>query len=84
MTKMMKALIIMSLTLPLMAAKCSPGGYITCPTLKQYSQSFLSKAADEIEMIEKDAPNVTQMINDYGVERDAIRKCIKLRAKSHT
>lgn len=61
---------------------CPQGGAITCPTFVKYSKAFLQQANVELEMIEAKAPNVVQLVNDYGVERDAIRKCIALRAKA--
>jgi len=68
--------------LALALAGCKPGAAITCPTLKVYSESFKAAASAELDMIEAKAPHIVQMINDYGVERDAIRKCLKLRKKS--
>ena len=65
-------------------ASCKPGAAITCPTLKQYSKAFLQETAKQLDMIEKTAPNIVIMVNDYGVTRDAIRKCISLRLKSRT
>lgn len=62
----------------ILLAGCPKGYGITCPTLKQYSAEFQAKALAEIDMIEKNAPNVVTMFNDYGVTRDAIRKCIAL------
>lgn len=57
------------------------GGTITCPSLKQYSTSFLKEAEQELGMIERNAPNIVKMLNDYGVQRDAIRKCLALQKK---
>jgi len=65
--------------LSLLLAGCKPGGAITCPTLRGYSPAFLAATAKEIGVIEQTAPHVVKMLNDYGVERDAIRTCIKLR-----
>lgn len=60
----------------IMLAGCPKGYGITCPTLKQYSPEFQDKALEEINIIEKTAPHVVKMFNDYGVTRDAIRTCI--------
>lgn len=62
----------------LLLAGCNNGYGITCPTLKKYSDDFQDKAVAEIDVIEKTAPHVVTMFNDYGVTRDAIRKCIEL------
>lgn len=70
------------LAMALALGACKPGAAITCPTLKSYSKAFLAKAGDELDMIEAKAPNIVQLLNDYSVERDAIRRCIKLRAKA--
>ena len=54
-------------------------GYgITCPPLQQYSDAFLDRVADQIDIIQTTAPDVVTMVNDYGVTRDSIRKCISL------
>jgi len=60
---------------------CPKGAGITCPTLRQYSPEFMSRVSEQIEMIEAKAPDVVEMLNDYGVERDAIRKCLALQKK---
>lgn len=60
---------------------CPEGASITCPTLKEYSAAFLAKAERELDAIERIAPSVVEIVNDYGVDRDAIRKCIALRKK---
>lgn len=62
---------------------CRAGGAITCPTVRVYSPAFLKATSAELDMIEKNAPHVVQMLNDYGVERDAIRKCLALQSSSH-
>lgn len=59
------------------AVGCKPGAVITCPPMKQYSKQFQEQAAREYELVLKIAPHLTQMIDDYGVERDAIRACLK-------
>jgi len=63
-------------------ASCKPGASITCPTLKNYSKTFLQESAKQLDLIEATAPNIVIMVNDYGVTRDAIKKCIQLRIKS--
>lgn len=63
----------------IMLAGCPKGYGITCPTLKQYSDEFMARAEAQYTMVEKTSPDLVKMIDDYGVERDAIRKCIALR-----
>jgi hypothetical protein len=58
---------------------CKPGAVVTCPSLKQYSAAFQKEAAREYALVEKMAPHLMQMVDDYGVERSAIRACIKRR-----
>ena len=65
------------LALVLMIAACKQGGAITCPTLKGYSPAFLAAATRELDGLDRIAPHVAQMLNDYGVERDAIRECLR-------
>jgi len=67
------------LCLVLLLSGCATGGAITCPTLKKYSTEFQAKAASEQILINNDAPHIVQMLNDYGVERDAIRECQRRR-----
>ena len=55
---------------------------ITCPTEKNYSAAFKAQVAAEIDMIEAKAPGVMIMLNDYGVERKAIRKCLDIQKKA--
>lgn len=62
-------------------SSCSHGGGITCPSVRKYSPAFLTEANKELDMIQDKAPNIIIMVNDYGVTRDAIRKCIELRGK---
>lgn len=66
---------LMFITLALLLAGCNQGGAITCPTLKGYSASFMQAAARELESLDRTAPHLAQMLNDYGVERDAVREC---------
>lgn len=73
----MRAAIVIALATSL--AACKPGGAITCPTIRGYSAAFQAAAARELDTIDKTAPHLAQMISDYGVERDAIRECIKRR-----
>lgn len=58
------------------------GAAITCPTLREYSQDFLKAAATEMKQVKITAPHVATLIDDAGVDRDAIRKCIELRGKA--
>jgi hypothetical protein len=58
---------------------CKQSVAITCPPLIRYSSDFL-KAVDR-EIAQMDAPYLFQLANDYGVTRDAIRRCIKARGK---
>jgi hypothetical protein len=57
------------------------GAAITCPTLKKYSTEFMQAAGKELTQIQTSAPHVAILVDDYGVDRDAIRKCIELRSK---
>lgn len=70
------------LALLLLAGCATHGAGITCPTLRQYSQSFLAQSSSEFKAVKATSPHLVTMINDYGVERDAIRKCQGLRKKS--
>lgn len=74
--------VAIALAVTLGLSTCQQGAAITCPTLKQYSKTFLQEAGRQLDLIEATAPNIVIMVNDYGVERDAIRKCIQLRVKS--
>lgn len=69
--------------LVLMLAACKQGGAITCPTLRGYSPAFMAAAARELEGLGRSVPHVAQMLNDYGVERDAIRKCLRRQKAAH-
>lgn len=69
--------ILAMIALALALAACKQGGAITCPTLKGYSASFMSAAARELEGLDRTAPHLAQMLNDYGVERDATRECLR-------
>lgn len=64
-------------TTALLLTACEQGGAITCPTLRGYSPAFMAAAAHEFEGLVHNAPHVVQMLNDYGVERDAIRECLR-------
>jgi len=80
-TRPSKRLFTQALCVAVMAvalAGCPKGYGITCPTIKKYSDEFIARAETQYAMIEKQAPDVITMIDDYGVERDAIRKCIAL------
>lgn len=72
---MLKALL--ALPIVLAVSGCPKGGAITCPTFVGYSDAFLAATEKEIAKIENDAPHVVEMLNDYGVERDAIRECLR-------
>ena len=63
--------------LVLLLAACKQGAAITCPTFRGYSPAFMAAAARELEALDRSAPHVAQMLNDYGVERDAIRECLR-------
>ena len=76
----MRGLIIVAIALLL--AGCNQSGAITCPTLKGYSPAFMKAAADELLAAEKTSPHLAQLLNDYGVERDAIRECLKRQKRS--
>lgn len=65
------------LLMTMMLFGCKEGAGITCPTVRGYSASFLAATEKEVGMIEQTAPHVVRMLNDYGVERDAIRECLK-------
>lgn len=67
------------IVLALLLAGCNQGGAITCPTLKGYSSAFMKSAARELDGLDQTTPHLVQMLNDYGVERDAIRECLKFR-----
>ena len=71
----MRSVMLVALVLLLAARK--QGGAITCPTLRGYSPAFMAAAARELEALDRNTPHVVQMLNDYGVERDAIRECLK-------
>jgi hypothetical protein len=75
----MRSVILVAI-LVLLAA-CKQGGAITCPTLKGYSTAFMAAAAREFEALVRKAPHVVQLLNDYGVERDAIRECLRWQKK---
>jgi lipoprotein NlpI len=54
-----------------------------CPAVLEYSPDF--QAALDREVASIDAPYLFQILNDYGVTRDGIRKCIQKRdAKKKT
>lgn len=60
-------------------AACKPGVRIACPPLLNYSSDFLMALDREVASL--DAPYLFQIMNDYNVTRQAIRKCIKRRGK---
>jgi Tfp pilus assembly protein PilP len=70
---------VIGLCLLLALAGCKQQQAIVCPSLVPYSSDFL-KAVDH-EIATMDAPYLFQMLNDYSVTRDAIRKCLKRRNK---
>ncbi len=65
------------LALGAVLAACKPGAGVTCPPLIPYSKAFQRAAMAELDAIK--APHLEQMLNDYGVTRDAIRACLKAR-----
>jgi hypothetical protein len=60
-------------------AACKHSEKVVCPPLLTYSTDFLMALDREVASL--DAPYLFQIMNDYGVKRDAIRKCIKARGK---
>ena len=78
---MLKALGLIALTLPLMAASCDPAAMsrAACPRIKQYSQETQAKALAEFEAVERQAPTLTMMFGDYLALRDAVQVCVKQR-----
>ena len=68
--------------LVLLLVACKQGGAITCPTLRGYSPAFMTAAARELEGLDRKEPHVAQMLNDYGVERDAIRERLRRQKRS--
>lgn len=65
-----------------MASQCGPGASITCPSIKQYPKEFLAAAAKEYAQVENVAPHLIRLVDDFGIQRDVIRKCIERRAKA--
>lgn len=63
------------LALPL--AGRNQGGAIKFPRLKRYLSAFMMSAADELVAAEKISAHLVQLLNGYGVERDATRECLK-------
>jgi Tfp pilus assembly protein PilP len=70
---------VIGLCLLLALAGCKQQQAIVCPSLVPYSSDFQKALDREIAALE--APYTFQMLNDYGVTRDAIRKCLKRRNK---
>jgi hypothetical protein len=70
---------VSSFVLLLLLAACRPGTALTCPPLIPYAADFQKRAMAELDAIA--APHLEQMLNDYGVTRDAIRACVRRRAK---
>lgn len=75
----MAAMAIVVVAIGLALAACKPGASITCTPLKQYSADFMKAAAKEYAMVEVQAPHLVRLVDDYGIERDAIRACLKRR-----
>ena len=63
----------------LLSACAGRGAAITCLTVRAYSPAFQAAAARELDSIRASAPNVAILVDDYGVDRDATRKCIEKR-----
>jgi hypothetical protein len=61
-------------------AGCPRGAAITCPPLVQYDKKTQAEALKELMQI--NAPTLERMLNDYGLTRDAIRKCLTHRSRS--
>lgn len=69
--------IIIALIAVIALSACKPGASITCPTLRGYSADFMKAAAREYALVEAQAPHLVKLVDDYGIERDAIRACLK-------
>lgn len=48
---------------------------IYCPSLKQYSEDFNNKLADELEQLPSDSRAIEEAVGNYIYLRDRIRRC---------
>ena len=48
---------------------------IYCPSLKQYSEDFNNKLADELEQLPSDSRAIEEAMGNYIYLRDRIRRC---------
>ena len=48
---------------------------IYCPSLKQYSEDFNNKLADELEKLPSDIRAIEEAMGNYIYLRDRIRRC---------
>jgi len=58
-------------------AACGTGpsrALFACPTLEQYSQEFLARAADELMQLPADSA-IDELLRDYKSLRDQVRAC---------
>lgn len=48
---------------------------IYCPSIKQYSEDFNNKLADELEQLPSDSRAIEEAMGNYIYLRDRIRRC---------
>jgi hypothetical protein len=48
---------------------------IYCPSIKQYSEEFNNKLADELEKLPSDSRAIEEAMGNYVYLRDRIRRC---------
>ena len=48
---------------------------IYCPAIKQYSEDFNNKLADELESLPSDSRAIEEAMGNYIYLRDRIRRC---------
>ncbi len=48
---------------------------IYCPSIKQYSEDFNNKLADELESLPSDSRAIEEAMGNYIYLRDRIRRC---------
>lgn len=68
----MRKIALMMAASSLAACQSTAGGG-GCPPLVSYSKEFQKQAARELRMTRAAAPNVAQLVVDYGKMRDACR-----------
>ena len=54
---------------------------IYCPSLKQYSEDFNNKLADELEKLPSDSRAIEEAMGNYIYLRDRIRRCEEEKGK---